>query len=41
VDWQKRVENDNENRTLIRLEWVREVETLVEDGSLREKIKKA
>ena len=40
VDQQKGVENDNENRTLIRPEWVREVKTLVEDGSLREKIKK-
>jgi len=40
VDWQERVENDNKDRTLIRLEWVRGVETLVEDRSLREKIKK-
>jgi len=34
------VENNNENRTLIRSEWVRGVEILVEDRSLREKIKK-
>jgi len=34
------VENNNKNRTLIRLKWIREVETLVEDRSLREKIKK-
>jgi len=34
------VENNNKDRTLIRLEWVKEVEMLVEDGSLREKIKK-
>ena len=40
VDWQERVENDNKDRTLIRLEWVRGVEILVEDRSLREKIKK-
>ena len=40
VDWQEKVENNNENRTLIRPEWIRRVETLVEDGSLREKIKK-
>jgi len=40
VDWQERVENDNKDRTLIRLEWVRGVEILVEDKSLREKIKK-
>ena len=41
ADWQERVENDNEDRTLIKPEWVREVEILVEDRSLREKIKKA
>ena len=41
VDWQERVENNNKDRTLIKLEWIREVEMLVEDGSLREKIKKA
>ena len=40
VDQQERVENNNKNRTLIRLKWIREVETLVEDRSLREKIKK-
>ena len=34
------MENNNKDRTLIRLEWVKEVEMLVEDGSLREKIKK-
>ena len=34
------MENNNENRTLIRSEWVRGVEILVEDRSLREKIKK-
>jgi len=34
------VENNNEDRTLIRLEWVKGVEMLVEDRSLREKIKK-
>jgi len=41
ADWQEGVENDNKNRTLIRLEWVKEVEMLVEDRSLRERIKKA
>ena len=34
------MENNNKNRTLIRLKWIRRVETLVEDRSLREKIKK-
>ena len=40
ADWQERVENDNKDRTLIRLEWVKRVKTLVEDKSLRKKIKK-
>jgi len=40
ADWQEEVENNNEDRTLIRLEGVRGVETLVEDRSLRKKIKK-
>ena len=35
------MENNNEDRTLIRSEWVKGVEILVEDKSLREKIKKA
>jgi len=35
------VEKDNEDRTLIRSEWVREVETVIEEGDLRERIKKA
>ena len=41
VDWQERVENNNKDRTLIKTEWVRGVETLVENRSLRERIKKA
>ena len=40
-DWQEEVERDNEDRTLIRPEWVREVETVVGEGDLRERIKKA
>jgi len=35
------VEKDNEDRMLIRLEWVREVETVIGEGDLRERIKKA
>ena len=35
------MEKDNEDRTLIRSEWVREVETVIEEGDLRERIKKA
>jgi len=34
------VEKDNGDRMLIKPEWVRGVETLVEDGNLRERIKK-
>ena len=34
------MENKNKDQTLIRPEWIRGIETLVEDGSLREKIKK-
>ena len=41
ADWQERVEKDNKDRILIKLEWIREVEMLVEDGNLRERIKKA
>ena len=40
-DWQEGVERDNEDQTLIKPEWVGTVETLVEEGNLRERIKKA
>ena len=40
ADWQKGVENNNEDRTLIKQEQVRGVEILVKDGNLRERIKK-
>jgi len=35
------VERDNEDQTLIRPEWVREVETVIGERDLRERIKKA
>jgi len=35
------VEKDNEDQTLIRPEWVRGVEMMIEEGDLRERIKKA
>jgi len=41
LNWQEGVEKDNEDRMLIRPEWVREVETIIEEGDLRERIKKA
>jgi len=40
-DWQEDVERDNEDQTLIKPEWVRTAEMLVEEGNLRERIKKA
>jgi len=39
-DWQEEVERDNEDQTLIKPEWIRGVETLVEEGNLKERIKK-
>ena len=44
-DWQKGVENNNEDRTLIKLEWIqKEVrqreEILIEEEGLKERIKK-
>ena len=35
------MERDNEDQTLIKPEWVRAAETLVEEENLRERIKKA
>jgi len=40
LNWQEGVERDNEDQTLIKLEWVRGAETIVEEGNLRERIKK-
>ena len=41
LDWQEGVEKDNEDRTLIRPEWVKGVEMVIEEGDLRKRIKKA
>jgi len=38
-DWQEGVKKDNEDRTLIKLEWIRGAEMIVGEGNLREKIK--
>jgi len=38
-DWQEGVKKDNEDQMLIKPEWVREAETIVEEGNLRERIK--
>jgi len=40
ADWQERVEKNNEDKTLIKPEWVKGVEMLVEDRNLRKRIKK-
>ena len=40
-DWQEGVEKDNEDQMLIKPEWVRGAETIVKEGDLRERIKKA
>jgi len=40
-DWQEGVEKDNEDQILIKPEWVRGTETIVEEGNLRERIKTA
>jgi len=40
LDWQEGVDKDNEDRTLIRPKWVREVETMIKERDLRERIKK-
>jgi len=41
LDWQKGVERDNEDQKLIKPEWVRGAEMLVEEGDLKERIKRA
>jgi len=38
LDWQEGVEKDNKDQTLIKPRWIREAETLVEEGDLRKKI---
>ena len=40
-DWQEEVERDNENQKLIKPEWIRGVEMLMEEENLRERIKRA
>ena len=40
LDWQEGVERDNKDQTLIKPEWIRGVETLVEERNLKERIKR-
>ena len=41
LDWQEGVERDNEDQKLIKLEWIREAETMMQEKDLRERIKRA
>jgi len=40
-DWQEGVEKDNENQKLIKPEWIRGAEMIIEEGNLKERIKRA
>jgi len=40
LDWQKGVEKDNEDQTLIKPEWIRGMETLMQEEDLKERIRK-
>ena len=40
-NWQKGVEKNNKGRMLIKPKWVRRAEILIEEGNLRERIKRA
>ena len=40
LDWQEGVERDNKDQKLIKLEWIRGAEMLVEKGDLKERIKR-
>jgi len=40
-DWQERVEKDNKDQKLIKPEWIKGAETIVEEEDLKERIKRA
>jgi len=40
-NWQEGVEKDNKDQKLIKPEWIRGAETMIEKGDLKERIKKA
>ena len=40
-DWQEGVERDNKDQKLVKPEWIRGVEIMVEEGNLKNKIRKA
>ena len=39
-DWQKRIENDNEDQILMKPGWIKRTEILIEEGNLRKRIQK-
>jgi len=39
-NWQEGVEKNNKDQKLIKLEWIRGAETMVEKGDLKERIKR-
>ena len=40
LDWQKGVEKDNEDQKLIKPEWIRGVKMIIEEGNLKERIRR-
>jgi len=40
-DWQEGVENDNKDQVLVKPGWIKRMETLVEEGDLKDRIRKA
>jgi len=40
LDWQEGVEKDNKDQKLIKPEWIRGAETMIEKGNLKERIKR-
>ena len=40
-DWQEGVEKNNKDQKLIKPEWIRGVETILEEGNLKERIRRA
>jgi len=40
-NWQKGVEKDNKDQKLIKPKWIRGAKTMIEEGDLKERIKRA
>ena len=41
LDWQEGVKRDNEDQKLVKPEWIRGAEIMVEEGNLKNRIRKA